>query len=210
MAYSEELAERMRTNLKSSRGAKKLLMLRNYLWLFIVGCLALVSCAPSVATQKPATPTLSPNATPLTNTPPSTCPITRPPDVPFAPPAPYPARPPDRYAGQFWYGSPELWTMLGTDGTWSALPRGADGYSQKVFWWREGYSADAEATPALTVSGERLDAATPPFEAKGATNASADFGQAMLIGINIPTDGCWKITGHYHGHDLSFVVWVAP
>jgi hypothetical protein len=100
--------------------------------------------------------------------------------------------------------------MLGTDGTWSALPHDAAGYTQKVFWWRQGYNVVVEPTPSLTVTGRRLDAAAPPLVASGATNASADFGDAMLVGVDVPTLGCWKITGHYQGHDLSFVVWVAP
>jgi len=32
----------------------------------------------------------------------------------------------------------------------------------------------------------------------------------MLVGVDIPTIGCWEITGRYAGHTLSFVVWVAP
>jgi hypothetical protein len=30
----------------------------------------------------------------------------------------------------------------------------------------------------------------------------------MLIGVHVTTLGCWEITGHYQGRDLSFVVWV--
>jgi hypothetical protein len=31
----------------------------------------------------------------------------------------------------------------------------------------------------------------------------------MVAGIFIPTLGCWKITGHYRGEELSYVVWVS-
>jgi hypothetical protein len=31
----------------------------------------------------------------------------------------------------------------------------------------------------------------------------------MVAGIFIPTLGCWKITGHYKGEELSYVVWVS-
>jgi hypothetical protein len=99
--------------------------------------------------------------------------------------------------------------LLGAEGAWSRLPHTEAGYSQKVFWWRQGYSAAAELTPQLTVTGKRLDAAAPPLVASSATNASADFGDAMLVGVDIPTLGCWEIIGHYQGHELSFVVWVA-
>ena len=149
-------------------------------------------------------------STPLPHNLPATCRTTTAPDVPFTPPMPYPAKPPARYVGQFWYGTPELWTMLGADGIWSSLPHSDAGYTQKVFWWNQGYNVDAEPTPKLTVTGRRLDAAASPLVSSGATNASADFGEAMLVGVDIPTLGCWQITGHYRGNELSFVVWVAP
>ena len=172
----------------------------------IAACLLLGSCNTPPASAEP--PRSTPTAAVATT--PSPCPITRQPDVPFVPPAPYPAKQPPRYVDQFWYGTPELWTMLSTDGIWNALPQTATGYTNKVFWWREGYSMDAEPTPQLTITARRLDAPAPSVSEADATNASADFGQAMLIGIDLPTLGCWEVTGHYHGHDLSFVVNVTP
>jgi hypothetical protein len=129
------------------------------------------------------------------------------------PPAPYPPKIPARYGNAFWYGTPDLWTMLTTDGVWSGLPGSDAGYSQKIFWWREGYSMYAEPTPDLSVTGRRLDAAAAAptmLRDAPATNASADFGQGMLTGITIPSLGCWEVTGHYRGHQLSFVVLVEP
>ena len=41
------------------------------------------------------------------------------------------------------------------------------------------------------------------------TNAFADFGAAMLVGVTIPTTGCWELTGTYRGERLSYVVRVA-
>jgi hypothetical protein len=140
----------------------------------------------------------------------TSCAITRPPEPAFVPPAPYPAQPPPGYGEAFWYGTAQLWTMLSAEGTWTGLPHESDGYSQKVFWWRAGYSGEAEPAPALTMTGRRLDATAAPLKADHPTNAEADFGQAMLIGVTIPSTGCWELTGHYGGHDLSFVVWVAP
>lgn len=99
--------------------------------------------------------------------------------------------------------------MLDPNGTWYHLPHDATGYSQKVFWWRKGYDAVAEPKPLLTVTGRQLDG-TASLQSSDATNAMADFGSAMLAGVDVPTLGCWEITGHYKGHDLSFVVWVAP
>jgi hypothetical protein len=68
-----------------------------------------------------------------------------------------------------------------------------------------------EPEPALIVTGERLDAQAPPLTSSQATNAYAsDIGSAMLTGVDLPTLGCWRITGRYGTAELSFVVWVAP
>jgi hypothetical protein len=140
--------------------------------------------------------------------PPADCPITVPQDPPFTPPAPYDAL---GFKGEFWFGSNSLWTAVRENGLWADLPHNPEGYTQKVFWWREGYSVSAEPEPNLTVTGERLDAKAPPLVASKATNASAgDIGSAMLVGVDLPTLGCWKISGKYNDAELSFVVWVAP
>jgi hypothetical protein len=141
--------------------------------------------------------------------PPADCPITVPQDPPFAAPAPYSAG--SSFDWDFWYGSNSLWTAVPKNGVWFGLPHNPEGYTQKVFWWREGYVWTEESEPALTVTGERLDAAAPPLNASKATNAYAsDIGSAMLVGVDFPTLGCWKITGQYQNSALSFVVWVAP
>jgi len=63
----------------------------------------------------------------------------------------------------------------------------------------------------LAVTAERLDEQAPILQGSKATNASAsDIGSAMLVGVDLPTLGCWKITGKYGGAELSFVVRVAP
>lgn len=51
----------------------------------------------------------------------------------------------------------------------------------------------------------------PPMGAARATNSSrGDIGPFMVIGVDIPTLGCWEITGQSAGAILRFVVWVAP
>ncbi len=139
---------------------------------------------------------------------PINCPVTTPPDPLFTPPAPYPQTPPGEY---FWYGDASLWVALPQNGVWAELPHNPDGYTQKVFWWREGYIWTEEPEPDLTVFGQRLDEPAPPLKASRATNAFAeDIQSAMLVGVDIPTPGCWEITGRYRDAELSFVVWVEP
>jgi len=115
------------------------------------------------------------------------------------------------FKGEFWYGSSSLWTAVREDGIWEDLPHNPAGYAQKVFWWRDVHIWTEEPQPALTVTGERLDVAAPPLHVSKATNASAgDMGSAMLVGVDFPTLGCWKVTGRYADTEISFVVWVAP
>src|SRR5512134_1755129 len=140
--------------------------------------------------------------------PPANCPVTVPQTPPFIPPSPYDSL---GFKDEFWYGSNSLWTALRQDGVWRALPHNPEGYTQKVFWWRDGYIWNEEPQPELIVTGKRLDASAPPLIVSRATNAYAsDIGSAMLVGVDFPTLGCWKITGQYQAAELSFVVWVAP
>lgn len=114
------------------------------------------------------------------------------------------------YEGRFWYGSPNLWTNLPTDGIWSELPHNNEGYAQKAVFWRKGFVALDELNPALTVSGRRLDMSAPAFSFSDATHGWDNTGDFMLMGINIPTEGCWEITTEYQDAKLIYVVKVVP
>ncbi len=139
----------------------------------------------------------------------ATCEVTLAQKPPFVPPAPYDALAPE--AGSFWYGSPDLWTVLPTAGTWRQLPLGSGGYTQKTFWWRMGYDSQKEPVPDLVVTGRRLDGPAPALVASRATNGyQVDMGSFMLAGIEVPAAGCWQITGRAGDQELSYVVWVAP
>jgi hypothetical protein len=179
--------------------------------LFLTGCAGRV-----VAQSNESTPTNVPEQAELTampevlsKNPPARCPVTTPQEPAFVPPAPYDSL---GFKGYFWFGSNSLWTSLPQDGVWYGLPDNPGGYTQKVFWWREGYVWDEEPEPNLVLTRERLDAEAPSFKVSKATNAYAsDIGSAMLAGVDFPTLGCWKIIGKYNGQaELSFVIWVAP
>jgi hypothetical protein len=139
---------------------------------------------------------------------PTNCPVTVSPIPAFVPPPPYSSL---GFEGEFWFGAEDLWTALPADGVWAGLPNNPQGYTQKIFWWRDGYVWNEEPEPQLTVSGEKLDSKAPPLLVSKATNAYAeDIGSAMLVGVDFPTPGCWRITGQYGKAELSFVVWVEP
>ena len=140
---------------------------------------------------------------------PSTCPVTKPADRPFVPPAPYPS------AGALWIGNEQLWTAIPADGIWNGLPHytaGDSRFRQKLFWGHEGYDWRNENPPELKVTGTRLDAPAPPIEMDQHANAgwtSDRLHSFMVVGIFIPTIGCWEIKGDYQGEELSYVVWVS-
>jgi hypothetical protein len=165
----------------------------------------LASCHPGPLNQ--VTPSETQTVAPYESLTP--CAATQPPTPAFHAPLPYSFKSP--FEGEFWYGSDSLWTSLPNTGSWPALPQTTEGYSQKIFLWRKGYSAEAEPRPKISITGERLDSPPLTFTASGGTNAfGADIGEVMLIGVTIPSLGCWKITGKYANAVLTFVIRVTP
>jgi len=99
--------------------------------------------------------------------------------------------------------------MLKRDGeVWRHLPHDAAGFSQKTFWWSLGYSSAKEPEPAIVVTGKRLDAVGSFNAGDPGTNATADFGTSMLVGVEVPSAGCWSITASYRSAKLTFVAWI--
>jgi hypothetical protein len=136
----------------------------------------------------------------------TTCKPSRPEPV-FVPTRSAPAVPPAYYKSS-WFGTARLWTMVSDDGEiWRNLPTNPTGLSQKTFWWSEDWDSAAEPEPLITVTGRRLDA-PGTFSFGPGTNAGTDFGTAMLVGIDVPTGGCWEITGRYHAATLAYTVLV--
>jgi hypothetical protein len=137
--------------------------------------------------------------------PPEACAVTRDSNA-FVPPPPHDPAPP--FSGRFWLGTGDLWTMPFANGLWHGLatPRGV---RDKVFWWSRNWDWRTDHRPQLTVSARRLDGAAPALRVSPATNAhAADIHHAMLVALDLPTPGCWEITGEYKGRRLSYVVWV--
>ena len=189
---------------------------QSFIFLCLLFPYLLSACASNAAAQtngetlSAVTPILdaTANSEAMSRTPSADCPLTGPHEA-FIPPAPYDTL---GFEDSFWYGSSSLWTAIWNDGIWYGLPNDlGSGYTQKIFWWRDGYVWNEEPQPDLIVTGERLDVEAPPLLASKATNAYAnDIGSAMLVGVDFPTGGCWKVTGQYGDAELSFVVWVGP
>jgi hypothetical protein len=157
--------------------------------------IAAASPSPSAGASSSAVPSSSAGA----------CALTRP-EPPFVAPPPAPASPPAYYQSA-WYGSAKLWTMLNVNGeVWRDLPSHPNGLGQKTFWWSVDWEVQHELEPRITVTGRQLDGPGTFRSGPPGTNASADFGTAMLVGVLVPSPGCWEITGAYGGETLSFVV----
>jgi hypothetical protein len=167
------------------------------------GNLAVSGSSPSPADRPIASPPIANDA----GHPAVFCSVTRP-EPAFAAPPPSPAKPPENYKSD-WFGTADLYTMLRPSGeVWRGLPHNPDGLTQKTFWWSANWPYNTELEPDVTVVGVRLDG-PGRFEAgHPGTNASADFGAAMLVGVDIPTIGCWRLTGTYRGRELSYIVLV--
>lgn len=128
----------------------------------------------------------------------------------FVPPAPYPSSAPE---GQFWYGSDALWTLLGVGSRWHMRDNvlNGKGYRTKLVFWRRGFDWRKEAEPKLIITAKRLHGDAPSVAVAHA-NAVFVTGNtpAMMTLIDIPTAGCWELTGHYNDHALAFIVSVEP
>ena len=131
----------------------------------------------------------------------SACLTTLPDNPPFTPPAPYPTR----VVNGFWYGTDALWMQLPISGEWASKRMG-----QKLFLWSLGYDWHKEPKPFIVVTGKRLDGEAPAVALAGGTNAFFGGQAAMLVGVDLPTEGCWEVTAYHGGHSLTFVVSVGP
>lgn len=163
----------------------------------VIVAMLLAACSASTG---PTNVDLEPVALPVAHN--TACPVTQRPATPFIPPAPYPTNPPP--GSDFWYGDAKLWTALTDGGEWAQLALG-----EKFWWWSADFDVGTESEPALVVTARRLDGEAPEFESDWATNGShPTLGTAMLVGVTLPTRGCWEITGRYKGHELVVVQFV--
>jgi len=177
----------------------------------VVVLAALVAYAGTATVDEPRALTV-PTRTPMTpDDVPKTCPITKPPARPFIPPPPYP---PTSGHECFWFGTEKLWTQLRGDGIWKGLPHYTPDdptFRQKLFWWRQGYEVSAEPQPKLRITGKRVDSSAPTLllADHGSNGWQQQDQPFMVVGINLPTLGCWEIKGLYHDAQVTYIVWVA-
>lgn len=135
------------------------------------------------------------------------CPVTKPSDHPFVPPPPYHS---NVGIGEFWYGTPALWTVIYPG--WHVHSGG------KLPYFRQGYDWMKEPAPRLTVVARQLDSNAPLVWNDITNNAyiegEGEAGMFFVTGVDIPASGCWEIAAHYLGpgyiQTLTYTVWVEP
>ena len=144
---------------------------------------------------------------------PASCPVTVAPPKPFIPPPPFKV---EESTNSFLIGNEKLWIGVRKSGVWywAPHPRGHENevqpLTEKTFWASVDFKYVKEWRPKLKVTGRRLDGSAPPLLTLPTTNAFPGPAAAMLVGVYVPTPGCWEITGEYRREKLSFVVWVEP
>ena len=115
-----------------------------------------------------------------------------------------------------WYGSDALAVLILSDGSWTSKDQGRN-YDDKFWLWRRGYDATTELTPDLVITGVKLDddELAQSIHIDNATNASNGRDKAshrMLMGMEFPSAGCWKLTATYKHvdivHERTFVLMV--
>jgi len=124
------------------------------------------------------------------------CPATEPLVPALVPPPPYPEVPPTE--GAFWFGTNRFWTMLPRSGRASA--------HDKSFWWTPGFNGAREPHPDLRITATSLETGFLEFM-RPATNASHPSfgGWTMLVMLEFPATGCWRVTATYGGQSVTYV-----
>lgn len=138
------------------------------------------------------------------------CPVTVPGDAPFTPASDTPEGPPVDYQ-RVWYGTSELWTMVGRGGeVWANLPVRPDGsLAQKTFWWVPGASLSQVPKPDVVVRLDALDDPAVTVVAEpGELGGNAGLGVFMVVGVEIPRSGCWQVTADHGDASVSYVAWI--
>jgi hypothetical protein len=108
----------------------------------------------------------------------------------------------------YWHGNGLLWTWLPLDGTFEGKPEN-DGWpgdppgsiGTKLYWF--GLQGDG-----LTLTGERLDAESPPLVVHRVNSGQASFwaGPTWATPVSFPTEGCWRLTARLQDITLSYVL----
>lgn len=119
--------------------------------------------------------------------------------------SPVPAAPSAKnHHSHAWYGSEELAAFIPASGKWYGMgPK--HGYRDKFWWWAKGYDASLPPLAPLKLTVHRLSGLPYEFEMSSETGGYNDDWNAILIGLEFPTAGCWQVIGNYQQHKLKVI-----
>jgi hypothetical protein len=120
-----------------------------------------------------------------------------------------PVAPPWKSVGD-WYGSEALAVHLPPKGKWKGLGS-KDRYRDKLWFWRRGYDPTYETRPKLVLEARKLSGdLAEQVRVDKATNASGAGWDNMLMMVEFPSAGCWRVNVTYLNagieQGLTFVV----
>ena len=105
----------------------------------------------------------------------------------------------------YWFGSSKLAALVPADARWKGMGEHRN-FRDKFWWWSENFDFENEAYPPLEVTASRLDDPGIQARVSKAANSRADNWHAMLVMIEFPASGCWRITGQYKGESVHLVI----
>lgn len=129
----------------------------------------------------------------------------------------------DPPASDVWYGGESLAVALPSDGFWPTTAPGA-AIAVKSFWRSAAFRVGTESGLKVEIEnlrgGPLAAQVTPPTNAYlGALSELSESeqqkiphetvgsrGWMMLVGIDFPAPGCWRVNGEYLGQKLTFIV----
>jgi hypothetical protein len=106
------------------------------------------------------------------------------------------------------YGRPDLWTTIPTSGSWATNTSMTGGRFIRTFWYSDRWSMTDEPSPSISVSAGRLGGGDSVTGSAAVNARSRELGDSMIVSLDLPSGGCWQITGTYRDQSLSYVVWI--
>jgi hypothetical protein len=106
------------------------------------------------------------------------------------------------------YGAPKLWALIPRSGSLASSTSTTGGRFVRTFWYSTAWSIADEPTPSISVSAGRLGGGDSVTGSAAVSARSRELGTSMIVSLDLPSGGCWQITGTYRDQSLSYVVWV--
>jgi len=112
------------------------------------------------------------------------------------------------FEGFGWFGSESLAAIIPADGHWQGMGL-ANNYRNKFWWWRKGFTEKPMSELVITAiklgTEESFVVSTNGYAYEGSDSYSWD---AMIVAMEFPSSGCWKVTGEFADAQLDIMLQV--